>query len=117
MRCVAERRRFRRMVASPELNDENQGSDEKISGLGAQIRAPGGCRGQGGPAWRPAPLAAFLFSGPRLAADAISSRRRRGILQWVSGFPSGATVMTLTIEAIYENGVLKPSPAFAAEGT
>src|SRR5271170_4545419 len=32
-----------------------------------------------------------------------------GIIQWVSGFPPGATAMTLTVEAIYENGVLKPA--------
>ena len=30
------------------------------------------------------------------------------ILQWVFRFPRGATAMTLTVEAIYENGVLKP---------
>jgi Protein of unknown function DUF104 len=32
----------------------------------------------------------------------------RGMILAVSGFRSGATAMTLTIEAIYENGVLKP---------
>jgi predicted DNA-binding antitoxin AbrB/MazE fold protein len=31
-----------------------------------------------------------------------------GILQWMFGFLPGVATMTLTVEAIYKNGVLKP---------
>ena len=56
-----------------------------------------------------ASLAALLVYCAYPAEDAISSRRCRRYTSVGVRVPFRATLMTLTIEAIYENGVLKPS--------
>jgi predicted DNA-binding antitoxin AbrB/MazE fold protein len=65
---------------------------------------PAAVRLSGRPRWPP-----FLLTVPVRRQPRFRLGVARGIPQEVSGFPSGATAITLTIEAIYENGALKPA--------
>jgi hypothetical protein len=66
---------------------------------------PVAIRRGGPPRWPPLllPVCVPALRQPRFCLGVAC-----GILQWVYGFLSGAAAMTLTVEAVYENGLLKP---------